>query len=142
MDSVVIVLGRKLEPNGTASADLVNRIEEARRLLVGTLKGQRTKIVLSGGRLVFKQDDSHASQPSEASVMRNLLLADGLIDESAIVLDENSTHTLENAVFARQRVEELLAMLPVIQQPNPLRVHLVTSEVHMRRASACFLGVF
>jgi hypothetical protein len=137
---VLIVLGRKLQPDGTASPDLVNRIEEARRVISELHgSGETVRTVLSGGRLVFAQDANTAA-PSEASVMRELLLAGvGNIDAQHVVLDELSTHTLENAVFARKRIEGLLGgdvdLASVV-------VHLITSEVHMKRARACFSAVF
>ncbi len=140
---VVLVLGRKLEPDGSASPDLINRVDLARDVALRI--GPRTKIVCSGGKLVFAADraDADASPPpSEAAVMRELLLdvADGArtVASDDILLDEQSTHTLENAVFARRRVCEILAGA----QRRTAHIHLVTSEVHMRRARACFEGVF
>lgn len=143
---VVIVLGRKLEPDGSASADLVNRVEEARRVLAELVEASAApvRVVLSGGRLVFAQD-SRADVASEASVMRELLLAgagggtSGAV-ASGILLDEQSTHTLENAIFARRRV--LGCVSESEARPSSLAVHLVTSEVHMPRARACFDAVF
>lgn len=136
----VVVLGRKLEHDGSASPDLVNRVEEARRVLGGL--GAGAKAILSGGRLVFAQDVPQEERAaSEASVMRDLLLAKGVV-AGALVLDENSTHTLENAVFAKKRIDELVAATTAGASSEPVAVHLVTSEVHMRRARACFAGVF
>ena len=105
----VVVLGRKLESDGSASPDLINRVEEARRVLGGLDAG--AKAILSGGRLVFAQDVPQAERAaSEASVMRDLLLSPpGGVNASALVLDENSTHTLENAVFTKRRIDELVA---------------------------------
>ena len=134
--SVVIVLGRKLEADGTASPDLINRVALGRRVATEIANA---KVVLSGGKLVFAADNS-ASAASEASVMRTLLLQAPApaIDASDVLLDEQSTHTLENAVFARRLVERLMESASAKQA----HVHLVTSQVHMRRARTCFEGVF
>lgn len=138
----VVVLGRKLEPDGSPSQDLVNRVEKAREVIEQvSARGARVNVILSGGRLVFSQDTT-ANPPSEASVMQELLVRGGTVDNMCPILDENATHTLENAVFARLCVEKVLATATNPHDGVTVVVHLVTSQVHMPRARACFSGVF
>ena len=139
---VVTVLGRKLEPDGSASQDLINRVVEAQCVIDDLMTRGYTelRVVLSGGKLTFAQD-ANIDVKSEALVMKEILLKKSArLASEAIVLDENSTHTLENAVFARQCVERLSQS--IIEPEVCVDLHLVTSEVHMQRARLCFAGIF
>lgn len=89
--------------------------------------GRIRRIIISGGsgNLVNQRPES------EARYLARLLTEAG-VPPAAIMLEERSRNTRENAVFTRQ----LLARRPDIQS-----LVLVTSAYHQRRALACFRRV-
>ncbi|PFG07940.1 uncharacterized SAM-binding protein YcdF (DUF218 family) [Marinobacter sp. LV10MA510-1] len=105
-------------PDLGSSAD---RVWHAARLFHA---GKVPLLVLAGG------SDDRFSRMSEAEAMR-ILLADFGVPASAMVLEERSRTTGQNAVFVR----EILAKRQID------RVLLVTSALHMSRALALFQGV-
>ena len=85
------------------------------------VREQKTKtVVLSGGSM-------YPESPSEARLLQRQLERWGA-DTSAVVLEEQSRNTRENAMFSAKILEERGAQ----------RVLLVTSAFHMQRAVACF----
>jgi uncharacterized SAM-binding protein YcdF (DUF218 family) len=84
--------------------------------------GRVKRIIISGGSGSVLQ-----TQGTEAASLRTLLLLSGVPD-SAILLDERSRNTRENAQFTKA----LLA-----QHPNIKSLVLVTSAFHERRALGC-----
>jgi uncharacterized SAM-binding protein YcdF (DUF218 family) len=91
--------------------------------------GKAPVLILSGG------SDRAVSATSEAQAMRELLLDMGVPD-AALVLEEQSRNTRDNAALVAQwlRQHEPGAAAPGAQQ----RILLVTSALHMRRAMALF----
>lgn len=85
--------------------------------------GKIRRILLSGGagRLVGKV-------PPESAAVRDFLLQCGVHD-SAILVENNSRNTRENALFSKNLLDSIA--------PDS-RCLLVTSAWHMRRAEACF----
>lgn len=102
-----------------SGGDTPARAEEAINLYK---QGWAPKLVFSGAAL-------DTSGPSNAAAMRKQALAAGVPD-SAIVLEENSTDTLQNA----SSTYRLLA--------DARRIILVTSPYHQRRASIEFERIF
>ena len=80
--------------------------------------GKAPLVILSGGKVVLNMELA-----SQAETMK-LFLVDLGVPESAILLEENSNNTYENALFSSQ-------MLSALGLDSVL---LVTSALHMRRA--------
>ncbi len=85
--------------------------------------GRVRRIIISGGSGAVL-----TTQGTEAGNLRTLLRLAGVPD-SAILLDERSRNTRENALFTK----ELLQKYPAIKS-----LVLVTSAFHERRALGCF----
>lgn len=119
----IVVLGGGIQPPELATQwpdmmDAADRVWHAARLYHA---GKAPLLVLSGG------SNPAVSASSEAAAMR-LLLSDLGVPASAMVLEERSRNTRDNARYTA----ELL-------RPRELsRILLVTSALHMRRAQALF----
>ncbi len=122
-----ILLGGYINFNALAPAG-VSTFNQAGNRLTGTLMLYRTgrirRILLSGGagRLI-------GDVRPEADAVREFLLQCGVPD-SAILVENRSRNTRENALYSRQLADSL-AIGP--------RFLLITSAWHMRRAQACFV---
>lgn len=110
---VAVVLGAAIGPDGTASPALLRRIDTAVSLF---RQGRVGCLLMSGG-----------GTPSEASLMRARALAAGL-PGTALLLEERSRSTLENAQFCK----------PIIEERAWRRLLLVTDRYHLRRALYTF----
>jgi uncharacterized SAM-binding protein YcdF (DUF218 family) len=108
-----VVLGARVWPDGRASDALVDRVRVGVALL---RSGQASSLVFSGG--------SPDGRPTEASVMRQLALGEG-VDDAACVLEPESRSTFDNA----RRCAQLLSTREVL---------LVTCDFHLLRATAHF----
>ena len=120
----IVVLGGSLRPptSPRQSSQITNssdRFWHAAKLFKA---GKAKKIVLTGGN-VFPD----ASIKSEAFYIKQILIDLG-VPESAILLEESSKTTEENATFSKK----------IIQQNNFQHILLVTSATHMPRAVKLF----
>lgn len=98
-----IVLGAKINSNGVPSLALKYRLDAAYDY---AQKYPQVTLILSGGQ------GSDENQ-SEASSMRNYLLAKGLSDERLIVEDQ-STSTFENIKFSMTKMIEPVDKITII----------------------------
>lgn len=115
----------RLQPDLGAAAD---RVWHAARVYHA---GKAPRVVVSGGMVPWKREQGSA----EAGAMRSFLRALG-VPPDAIRLESGSATTRENAVeTARLLRRERSA------DAGPVRVILVTSALHMRRAEASFRAV-
>jgi uncharacterized SAM-binding protein YcdF (DUF218 family) len=113
----IVVLGAALRPDGTPGEPLLRRIRHGIELFKA---GGAPRLVLCGG-------GGRGSGRSEAAAMRDIALAAGVPAE-AMLLDERSTSTYENAV-------ETAALL----RTHGLRTVLLVSErFHLPRARMLF----
>lgn len=122
---VIVVLGGGVEPPHASNPwpdlnEAADRVYHAARLYHAA---RASWVVLSGGA------DPNASLSTEAQAMRALLLELGVPD-SAIVLEDKSRNTRENARLSAG----------LLRERGLTRVILVTSASHMARASAHFRG--
>lgn len=108
---VIIVLGAAVWENGPSPA-LRARIHHAQQLFH---QGYADYFILSGGQGLFG--------PSEAQVMADLLKQYG-IDESYLILEDQSTSTFENLRFSKEKMDEYGFQSAII----------VTDTFHMKRA--------
>lgn len=120
----VVVLGGGLDPVGSkgwqiAVNDAAERLEAAARLYH---QGVAPCIVLSGG-----SGKLHSQDIKEGPLMKRLLMELG-VPAQAILVEENSRNTFENA-------RETRALLAANGKSSIL---LITSAAHMKRAAAVF----
>ena len=108
----ILLLGLKLNPDGSPRKELLLRIQTAARCY---REGLALLVIPCGGQ-------TPGTPVSEAAVMRDLLIEQG-VPAQAIRLEDRSQLTVENFVNARGLLE---AARP--------RVLIVTSDYHMLRA--------
>ncbi len=77
------------------------------------------KVILSGGQ-------GPGEKISEAEAMKRYLIKNG-IEENRIIKEENSTSTMENLQFTRDRIKE-------IDSKKDIKLMIVTNDFHMFRA--------
>ena len=111
----IVVLGCRVDPGGVPSNALLRRGEQAAELYH---RGLSERVLTTGGGGDFG--------PSEASVAERVLVARG-VPPSAIVREERSTSTWENALYARTLVGE--GSVLVVSD----RYHLPRAEQVFRR---------
>jgi uncharacterized SAM-binding protein YcdF (DUF218 family) len=119
----IVLLGGGIRPAERAGqmpdmGSAADRVWLAARLYKA---GKAPQVLVSGG------GDRAVYATSEAQAMRELLLDMGVPD-AALVLEEDSRNTRENAVFSAR----------VVRERGMGRVLLVTSALHMQRAQALF----
>lgn len=130
----IVVLGGGTVP-ALAPRPWVEVAEQGDRILYGArLYSQKRapKLILSGGRVSWRDGGSQADSPSEADDMKEFAMAMN-VPESAILLEGNSLNTRQNAVNVQQ----------ILIDQSIDTVLLVTSAIHMPRAVAIFekLGI-
>ena len=123
----IVLLGGALEPIRPPRVD-INLLDSADRIyktarLYG--EGKAGLVIVSGGNQPWSPQ-----LKSEAEETRILLVRWG-VDNEAIMLDETSRNTRENAMNA----------MALLQQANCTKPLLVTSAAHMPRAVATFARV-
>jgi hypothetical protein len=119
----VVILGQSLNPDGSAPGTLPTRAEAGAAAYKACLrKSGKALVIASGG-------DPMKVGKSEAALMADMLRSHG-VPSSAIVLEEQSLNTMQNAWFS-------LPLLP----GSCWELTLVTSEFHMPRASYIFEAV-
>lgn len=119
--AVVVVLGAKLTPRGTAGPALVRRLTTA-RTLADSPEAAGGPVIVSGGLV--------GAVVTEASVMARHLRAAGLA-AGRVVEEGRSRNTFENALFS----------LALVRRRDARRVLLVTDRAHMLRAWLCFAAL-
>ena len=107
----IVVLGAAVLPDGRPSPPMKRRVRHAVELH-GTLED--SILVMSGG--VGKYG------PSEASVMRDMAVAEG-VSSSDILLEENSLTTRHNLQNSKK----------LIRRMNIAEMHVVSDDFHIRR---------
>lgn len=115
---VILVLGRALADD-QPTAVFRARLEQAAQLFRESVA---PRVMVTGGLT------GHATR-SEAEAGREVLVAAG-VPSAAILLEDQSRHTLENLFHARQTLREL----------NLVTVVLVSDRLHIARAEALARG--
>jgi uncharacterized SAM-binding protein YcdF (DUF218 family) len=113
---VGVVLGASVRPDGEAGPALLRRVAHAAAL---HRSGRVRWLLMSGG--VGRRP------PAEATLMREAALRAGVPDE-AVLLDDRSRNTLENARFCRE----------IIEAAGWRRILVVTDAYHLPRALYSF----
>ena len=113
---VVVVLGARVLPDGSASAALLARIEKAVELYRA---GVAPRLLFSGGVGVYP--------PAEARVMRDVAVRLGVPPE-ACLLEEESHSTEQNARYAAR----------LLRSVGARRVVVVSDPYHLLRARQYF----
>lgn len=112
----IVILGYALAEDGSMQPTLIERLKAG---LAIAKKYPNSKIIVSGG--VPKQGIT------EADAMSKWLISQG-IEKDRIILENNSTDTVENGLFSTA----------ILEKENLKDVTLVTSASHMRRALTVF----
>ncbi len=122
--TISIVLGGGITDEGTLPRDVQKRVLKAHELLH---KKSIRKIILCGG-----STNKKFPKLTEALLMATFLLEKG-VKKSALLLDEKSKDTIENAVFAKDIV---------LKKKLGTDLVVITSNYHLRRALSIFRHVF
>ncbi|MFS0875264.1 YdcF family protein [Solibacillus isronensis] len=109
----VVILGAKVKPGGIPSQSLKNRLDAAVDYLQ---KYPTVKAIVTGGQ---GADEDR----TEASVMADYLIEHG-IAEDRVLLEDQSTTTYENLLFAKK-------MLPA----NIVSITIISNDFHLKRAT-------
>lgn len=112
----VVVLGAAVVAPGEPGSAMRRRVAHAVRVMRDC---GAAHLVLSGGMV--------AAPPAEAHLMRELALRQGVAD-AAIVIEDQSRNTFENAVYTGR----------IMRERHWRRVTIVTDAFHMRRALYVF----
>ncbi len=112
-----VVLGFRLNADGTMTKELIGRLEKAYELATNYPKAF---ILCTGG-------NTNGTQP-EAAAMKKWLTGKG-IDEGRILTEENSKNTVENVLLSF----DLVGTLPQIRH-----LVIVTSHYHLQGAAQLF----
>jgi len=118
--TIIIVLGKRLNDDNTPSHILRSRVKSSCELFDKT---PNSKLLMSGGTV--------AGDIPEAQVMRDLATSEGVPEED-ILIEAQSTNTIENAASSRVLVKKL----------SPDQICIVTSDFHMPRAKKVFEIIF
>jgi len=113
---VAIVLGARIEPDGTPSPAMVRRVELGLRLLQ---QGRTDALLMTGG--------ATTSATPEAWTMRDLALAAGA-PAGRVHVEDRALNTIQNALFSA----------PLIAGQGWSRLLVVTDTFHCLRARYIF----
>lgn len=117
----IVVLGYQLASSGAMLPELKGRLELA---LDAAAKYPNAYILCSGGGTA-----AEARHSTEAGQMAYWLKNQG-IDESRIIIEGNSPHTIQNAIFS---LDILSSQYPQVRQ-----IAIVSSDYHLTRCSTLF----
>lgn len=109
----VVILGAKVKPGGIPSQSLKNRLDAAVDYLQ---KYPTVKAIVTGGQ---GADEDR----TEASVMADYLIEHG-ISEERVLLEDQSTTTYENLLFAKKLLPE-----------NTESITIISNDFHLKRAT-------
>lgn len=112
----IVILGYALADDGSMQEPLIERLKQG---LAAARAYPNAKVIVTGG--VPKQGIT------EAEAMKKWLVDRG-VDPKRIIMEDKSTDTVENALFANA----------ILEQEDIRLVILVTSASHMRRALTLF----
>ncbi len=112
---VLVVLGNKMNDDGSFSVEMMKRLTKALEV-----EKNYDKVLCCGGIA------NTVAGVREADKMKEYLIENG-VDESKIVIENNSTTTKENAKFSKEILEEL----------GVREITLLSSKSHIRR---CYLN--
>lgn len=124
--NIVIVLGRKLTPNGNPSKILKTRMNTA----INKFKSLKyPKIMILSGGIPEEYQIRSQNFPTEAEMMLELALQKGIPMEN-IILEPDSSTTEENMINTNKIIENLSKRNIRIG-----KIYLVTSDFHMKRSN-------
>ncbi len=124
-----IVFGAGVRRNGSPSPAVERRVRAAADLY---RDGRVQRVLLSGGK-------GDIDRPSEASVMRRVALTQGIAPED-LVLEEQSTSTLENLMFSYPLLQGCQRVMLVSDRYHLARIELLARLIGWRNVSAVGAG--
>lgn len=117
--NVVIVLGKRLNDDGTMKEELVKRLE----LGIKTYNENNADILCVAGGMPNKR-----AKATEASKMFEYLLGHGF-DSNKIIIEDHSLTTFGNAFYLKK----------ALKKQNVTKIYLVSSAYHFtRRLGNCY----
>jgi len=121
----VVVLGRKLLPNGEASHILKGRMVVASKVFMTECNVNNDLMLVTGGKVT-----SGVGVLSEAEVMQQLAIKEG-VKKSQTILEDQSMNLIENALYSKDLLEE----------QGIESIIVITSDFHMARSLKVFQAV-
>jgi len=115
-----VVLGKKLEPDGSPTSVLQGRMSYAAMQFLADPSEEKIMIVTGG-----KTQGSNSI--SEAEAMKMIALKNG-VPEASIILEEYARNTIENAVNTKE----------ILEDKGIQEVVVITSDFHMERSKRIF----
>ncbi len=117
----IVVLGYQLNATGSMRSELVGRLKTA---LAAAEKYPNAFILCTGGGTARYNENA-----TEAGRMADWLIRKG-VDESRIIVEDQSLSTTQNAQYSWQILRE--------RYPQVNTLALITSDYHLRRGCMCF----
>jgi uncharacterized SAM-binding protein YcdF (DUF218 family) len=127
----ILVLGKRLQPDGTAHEMLRRRVAAAAKLYTELFENGVECFILCSGGMAEKGLKSMAGKmPCEAVVMKDLLTGTHGVPSLAVIMESKSLTTVQNMECCRPIIADRYA-----------KVYLITSEFHMDRSMVVFVNV-
>lgn len=125
MYDVIIVLGASVNPDGSLSERLRNRVDKAIMLFRA---GKAEKMIFTGKHSFKLELAGQTPLRTEAQAMADYALSKG-IPSSAVYLEEHSKDTVGNALFVKTSL---------LEPKGWKKVMVITSEYHVDKAKLLF----
>lgn len=124
---VIVVLGQQLNPDGSMTKILEDRVETAASLYQRILAAENVSVpIIVAGGVVEK------IALTESQLMKEALVGAYGVDASRVFIENQSTTTVENALYVKEMLEQGTI------GAFPKEILLITSEFHMARAKFLF----
>ena len=123
---IISVMGKSLDRKGQAEPELIARVEAG----VRTMKEMNADYIIPTG------GDPVGAGVTEAAVMADLMKKMG-ISEEKIILEDQASSTVENAINVVQIIQDKLGV-----GQDGVRLVLVTSAYHIPLTAWCFRNCY
>eukprot|EP01125_Pyxidicula_operculata_P015190 TRINITY_DN5137_c0_g1_i1.p1 TRINITY_DN5137_c0_g1~~TRINITY_DN5137_c0_g1_i1.p1 ORF type:complete len:210 (-),score=29.19 TRINITY_DN5137_c0_g1_i1:36-665(-) len=127
--SVVIVLGKRLQPDGSPLPMLTERVKKGVEKFNEVKSTEDVWILMSGGTVETGNQSMRGNMPSEAKVMGDIAIGLG-IPVDRLILESQSRTTVENMIYTKKLIDGKFD-----------KCYLVTSEFHIDRSMVCFKNI-
>ena len=117
--NIVIILGEKLNRDGSISSILKHRLDK----FINMRNKRKYNIIVSGGKVEKK------AHHTEAYKMKKYLINIGNISKDKIITENKSQNTIENALFLKKIISKY---------SNIKSITIITSKFHIKRVKYIF----
>jgi len=119
----IVVLGKKLLPNGQPTSTLVSRMEFSCKIFANEAKVHSDVfMIVTGGKV-----QTGNGILSEAEIMKSLAVQHGIKD-SQVLVEDSAMNTIENVLNTRE----------ILEEKGLFNIIVITSYYHMERAKKIF----